>query len=78
MLKTEAKLKMATPIVICGDFNAQPNSAVYELYTTGKLDGNHKELLKEPIGDLQVEFKLKSAYAGLGEPITNYTRDFKG
>jgi CCR4-NOT transcription complex subunit 6 len=69
---------MKTPVIITGDFNSMPNSGMYELYSSGKLSGTHADLLKEPVKDISHNFSLQSAYASLGEPITNYTNSFKG
>jgi len=32
------------PVVICGDFNSQPTSAVYDLLSTGQVDPHHDDL----------------------------------
>lgn len=31
-------------LVLCGDFNSTPDSAVYQLMITGKCDSRHEEL----------------------------------
>lgn len=29
----------STPVIVCGDFNAMPDSAMYELYSKGRVAG---------------------------------------
>lgn len=67
-----------TPIIITGDFNAMPDSAMYELYSTGKVSATHIDFRKQQEQDLSHNLSLNSAYKYLNEPITNYTRNFKG
>jgi CCR4-NOT transcription complex subunit 6 len=74
--------------LICGDFNSEPNSAVYQLLSVGQISPNHPDL--ENIGDNNVlpdiqhithNLELLSTmYAALGaEPLfTNYTAGFVG
>ena len=70
---------METPVIITGDFNSMPTSGMYELYRTGQLSGQHKELLDEKRADsLTHNFSLNSVYESLKEPLTNYTVNFKG
>ena len=72
------------PIVICGDFNPLPGSAVYQFLTHAHLPKGHADLTGRSYGpytddDLHHRFRLASAYAALGElPFTNRTPGFTG
>jgi len=73
------------PMIVCGDFNSIPGSAVYKLLTSGEVEGNHKDFHNYDYGaysndGLKHRILLKSAYAEVcGEPpFTNYTGDFVG
>ncbi len=75
------------PLVICGDFNSEPTSAVYELLETSGVDPNHPDLSSDPCNvlpdasELVHGLQLQSAYAyvlGAEPPYTNYTEMFKG
>lgn len=59
------------PLVLCGDFNSSPDSAVYELLLTGGCRRQHNEFLADRHGflqDIQLghAVPLKSAYAMVG------------
>lgn len=43
-------LPVALPLIICGDFNSEPNSAVYELMSTGRVSPNHPTSRRTPSG----------------------------
>ena len=70
------------PLVICGDFNAGVNSAVYNLLAHGDLESNHSDLNQRNYGSfsdigMRHPFSLKSSYGAINElPFTNYTPDF--
>lgn len=70
------------PFLMCGDFNSQPDSAVYELFSTGKLEGDHEDFQDRKYGNLTTNglshpFSLQSAYSAIGElPFTNHTPAF--
>ncbi|CAK0810661.1 unnamed protein product [Prorocentrum cordatum] len=74
------------PLVVCGDFNSLPQSAVYEYIVTGCIRPDHKELRSGQRGLLDsINFghhlKLSSAYeacSGREAAYTNYTELFKG
>jgi CCR4-NOT transcription complex subunit 6 len=72
------------PLVICGDFNSLPGSAVYQFVANGHLAKGHADLAGRAYGpyteeDLHHRFRLASAYAPLGElPFTNRTPGFTG
>ncbi len=75
------------PLVICGDFNSEPTSAVYELLETSGVDPNHPDLSNDPYSvlpdasELVHGLQLQSTYAyvlGAEPPYTNYTDMFKG
>lgn len=54
-----------------------PSSAVYELFQTGRVAGNHSEMLDKPIAvDFTHNLQLTSAYEILDEPYTNVTPGF--
>lgn len=74
-------------MMICGDFNSEPDSAVYQYLSRGALDDEHTHLLEEvaknlaDVERLALGIELESAmYRAFGmEPqFTNYTRKFKG
>jgi len=78
-LNNTAKEGLETPIIISGDFNAMPNSGVYELYSTGKVPKTHSDFVNYPPDqDFTHPFQLKSAYSYLKEPVSNITPWFKG
>lgn len=70
-----------TPLLICGDFNSYPDSAVYELLSTGSVK-NHLEDNGRDFGYMsQKQFNhhlaLNSCYNSIGElPFTNFTPSF--
>lgn len=77
-------------LLMCGDFNSEPTSAVYEYLMTGGVDPSHNDLLKTPhtvrvlpadSSHITHNLDISSAMlTGLGnEPaFTNYTTNFKG
>merc|ERR1719335_1497903 len=74
------------PLLVCGDFNSTPDSAVYELWRQGSVRGDHDELRVDPVGllanlTLGHSLRLATAYEtcnGREAQYTNYTEDFKG
>jgi CCR4-NOT transcription complex subunit 6 len=72
----------AIPLLICGDFNSDGESGVYDLLAHGELDKSHQDLDSRGYGTFSRDgmshpFSLKSAYANIGElPFTNYTPGF--
>ncbi len=75
------------PLVICGDFNSEPTSAVYELLEKSGVNPNHPDLRSDPYSvlpnasELVHGLHLQSAYSyvlGAEPPYTNYTEMFKG
>jgi CCR4-NOT transcription complex subunit 6 len=84
----EFVLRRGWPLVLCGDFNSEPDSSVYQLLTRRRVSPDHVDLspaadpqaLLPPVSALQHRILLQSAYASLcgGEPTTNVTKDFKG
>ncbi|KAF1810626.1 glucose-repressible alcohol dehydrogenase transcriptional effector [Eremomyces bilateralis CBS 781.70] len=72
------------PLVICGDFNSEPTSAVYDLVARGSLPAHHDDLDGRDYGPFSTAgmshpLTLKSAYGAVGElPFTNYTPDYQG
>jgi len=75
-----------TPMLVCGDFNSTPQSAVYEYLRRGMLRGDHEELQNDPCGLLEYlrighSLRMSTAYEtcnGKEAEYTNYTEDFKG
>jgi CCR4-NOT transcription complex subunit 6 len=78
-------------LIICGDFNSEPESAVHELLTEGSLQRHHPELDEEDDGarilpeqseiyhNLDLASAMQVASPHGQEPLyTNYTRDWKG
>ena len=74
------------PVIVCGDFNSQPHSAVYELLSTGRVSLPHAALENDPDGifpdkTLYHHFGLQSSYAAVSRnepPYTNYTGHWVG
>lgn len=70
------------PILVCGDFNSCPGSAVYNLLAHGRMAEEHPDLEKRLYGNLSRvgmshPFTMKSAYSSIGElNFTNYTPGF--
>lgn len=70
------------PIVVCGDFNSPPGSAVYDVLSHGHMEEEHPDLENRLYGNLSRmgmshPFNLRSSYSGVGElPFTNYTPTF--
>jgi len=78
-------LALTCPLIVAGDFNSEPDSAVYELLSTGMVSPNHKDLQQDPVNvlsrlQLGTSLNLSSSYAILGrEPeFTNYTLGYVG
>jgi len=74
------------PLILAGDFNSQPKSAVYHLLSSQHLlHDNYEAFKKDKLTLLPVhtqishELQLTSAYSFMGEPqYTNYTGHFIG
>eukprot|EP00929_Paragymnodinium_shiwhaense_P007078 TRINITY_DN111037_c0_g1_i1.p1 TRINITY_DN111037_c0_g1~~TRINITY_DN111037_c0_g1_i1.p1 ORF type:complete len:639 (-),score=159.56 TRINITY_DN111037_c0_g1_i1:285-2201(-) len=74
------------PLLVCGDFNSTPDSAVYEYLHSGSVREDHDDLKADPCGlmknlDMRHDLRLVTAYAtcnGKEAEYTNYTEDFKG
>ena len=73
--------------MLCGDFNALADSAVYELLSTEQIRPNHPGLRYDPCNilppaqQLRHGLMLQSAHVqclGAEPPFTNYTTDFSG
>jgi CCR4-NOT transcription complex subunit 6 len=75
------------PLIICGDFNSEPHSAVYQYMSQGAVDAGHQDL--EPVLDKMLpnlensrhSLELYSAMqliTGEEPEYTNYTAGFKG
>lgn len=72
------------PLIMCGDFNSDTTTGVYELITTGSLTGDHRDVCNRSYGNFTKDgmahpFKLRSAYTTQEElSFTNYTPNFSG
>lgn len=70
------------PMVICGDFNSQLDSAVVELFNSGHVTANHKDIDQRDFGYMSQKnfshnLSLRSSYGAIGElPFTNMTPSF--
>lgn len=71
-------------LIATGDFNATPDSGVYQILHDGKVPPDHRDWNGINFGKYTTEglhhsFPLRSAYATLGEPeYTNHSSDFLG
>jgi len=74
-------------VVICGDFNSEPDSAVYEFLKRGRVSANRPELMSAEVqvlpklDEIRHSLDIQSAMAhAMGqEPLfTNYTANYKG
>jgi len=82
----EQSLTKDTPMLICGDFNSTPDSAVYDYLRHGVMSGEHAEFNLDPCGLLECltmghSLQLSTAYDacnGREAEFTNYTEEFKG
>jgi len=75
------------PLIICGDFNSQIPSGVFEFLNTGSVPPSHPDFMSHTYGRYTSEgirhrLGMKSAYSAPGAPaeqlITNHTPSFKG
>ena len=77
------------PLIICGDFNSEPHSAVYEFMANGKVTLNNPDVVKDPEGliaaigvnNIYHGLEMRSCYAEVRgkEPLfTNYTDHYEG
>ncbi|EYU39961.1 hypothetical protein MIMGU_mgv1a018036mg [Erythranthe guttata] len=63
------------PMLVCGDFNSIPGSALHSLLAYGKVDPGHPDLAVDPLGILQPTSKLNhdlplvSAYTSFGRAV---------
>eukprot|EP00727_Mastigamoeba_balamuthi_P002746 m51a1_g12469 hypothetical protein (428) ;mRNA; f:63-1852 len=82
--QAERELGVSVAVAIMGDFNATPQSGVYQLLRDGSVPPDHPEFNGSNFGTyttsgLHHSFNLVSSYAHLGEPeYTNYSGDFVG
>lgn len=85
MLNTIERMP-SMPLLICGDFNSTPESAVYEYLRQGTVRSDHEDLRTDPcdlVKNLNIGHSLNMATAyetcnGQEAQYTNYTEDFKG
>ncbi|KAI7825219.1 Endonuclease/exonuclease/phosphatase [Gamsiella multidivaricata] len=70
------------PTLICGDFNSEPNSGVYEFLTKGAVAQGHDDFGDHAYGTYTTEglshkMTLRSSYSHVNElPFTNYTPSY--
>merc|ERR1711976_1018185 len=73
-------------MLLCGDFNSLPESAVYDLLRSGSVRNDHEDFKVDPCGLLKRGnfnhgLSIGTAYEtcnGREADYTNYTEDFKG
>ncbi|KAH9385483.1 CCR4-NOT transcription complex subunit 6 [Nematocida major] len=70
-------------LVICGDFNSLPNSSLYEMYSSGVLKPNSKDLMNlsyEPYSNKGYSHSLglSESYSFVNMGFTNCTPGFSG
>jgi CCR4-NOT transcription complex subunit 6 len=86
MLEELSKGGGGVPMVVCGDFNSMPDSAVYQLLAEGEVSGEHADMQQFRYGSytndgFRHSLPLNSAYCevlGAEPSFTNYTADFVG
>jgi len=84
LLEEMERITNRDPVIFCADLNSTTDSAVYELLDKASVPKDHPDLqLGFKFGKYSSEgfkhnLQLQSAYKHLGEPMTNYTGDFKG
>lgn len=75
------------PLMICGDFNSEPDSAVYQLLGEQGISPGHPEVENDPLNVLpdpsQISHSLdlvsvNYSVSGMEPAYTNYTATFKG
>lgn len=72
------------PMVVCGDYNSEPDSGVYDLMTNGSLPNTHRDLAGRNYGNFTRDgvhhpFHLKSSYGAVNElDFTNHTALYTG
>lgn len=75
------------PLILCGDFNSVPSSAVYEYLSTQTVQPMHGDLKEDvahilpPQSELMHNLRLSSSHASItgAEPkFTNYVQHFQG
>ena len=78
---TEDSTMKQLPMLVCGDFNSQPHSAVYQLLSTGFVK-DHEDIKGRDYGKFTEKgfthgLHFKSAYSNIGEmSFTNFTPSF--
>jgi CCR4-NOT transcription complex subunit 6 len=75
-------------LLICGDFNSEPKSAVYDFIANGKLTSEHPELESEKMNvlpphqavchGLELASVMSTLLGGSEPEFTNYTGNFRG
>lgn len=81
VITTKSKDSPNVPVLICGGFNAPPESPVYELLSKGVLSHQHSAIaamkLFQPITH---RLSLRSAYANVAQepPFTQFTPSYIG
>jgi len=84
LLEEMERITNRDPVIFCADLNSTTDSAVYELLEKACVPPDHPDLQfgykygRYSSKGFQHNLSLQSAYKHLGEPMTNYTGDFKG
>uniref|UniRef100_A0A7S0CTS6 Endonuclease/exonuclease/phosphatase domain-containing protein n=2 Tax=Amorphochlora amoebiformis TaxID=1561963 RepID=A0A7S0CTS6_9EUKA len=85
-LQSHLQHRKHVPLILCGDFNSEVDSAVYKLLSERYLRTDHP-ILKDSNAQKMLSYyqsfdhtlPLESAYAAIGEPkYTNYTGHYIG
>eukprot|EP00656_Telonema_subtile_P051155 TRINITY_DN681_c0_g1_i2.p1 TRINITY_DN681_c0_g1~~TRINITY_DN681_c0_g1_i2.p1 ORF type:complete len:394 (-),score=71.83 TRINITY_DN681_c0_g1_i2:172-1353(-) len=84
LLEEMERITGRDPVIFCADLNSTTDSGVYQLLSEGRLPADHTDMdFGYTYGDYSAHgcghsLALQSAYKHVGEPMTNYTGDFKG
>jgi len=86
LVRSLEQTRQHLPLLVCGDFNSTPESAVYEYLRRGTLRSDHEDLRRDPCGLLEYvhmghSLHMSTAYEacnGTEAHYTNYTEEFKG
>nr|XP_023019756.1 2',5'-phosphodiesterase 12-like [Leptinotarsa decemlineata] len=66
-------------VILCGNFNSQPDQSLYEYVTKGMIDPAHEDCLKVSENGMIAMYHCLGMESACGTPkFTNYTKDFKG
>eukprot|EP00466_Bigelowiella_natans_P018672 jgi/Bigna1/80503/fgenesh1_pg.71_\ len=84
-LQSRFMQRQKLPLILCGDFNSEPNSAVYQFLSENMIASDNPIMkdarTQELFFNMAIEHQLplQSAYSVVGEPpFTNYTGHYVG